>query len=58
MIYKIFADQTLKPLSVPKHTHQMQTYCEKPRVHVTVPLSRLSYFWQSKEDEVTVTEYV
>ena len=29
----------LKPLSVHEHTHQVQTFCERKNIHVTVPLS-------------------
>ena len=27
-----------KPLSVHEHTHQIQTYCERKKIHVAVPL--------------------
>ena len=31
----------LKPLSVHEYTHQMQTYCERKKIHGTVPLREL-----------------
>ena len=41
---KISQTKLLKPLSVHEHTHQMQTYCERKQINVTVPLIK-GKFW-------------
>ena len=39
MICEHLTEQTLKPLGVHEHTHQMQTNSERIQIYVMVPLS-------------------
>ena len=48
----------LKPLSEHEYTHQMQTYCERKKIHGTVPLMNILPLWHLDEQQMNSEEYL